>query len=105
MKVYINNLTFKTIIGILPFEREKKQTVIVDATFHYNYSNKKKDFVDYSLVANDIKKLMKKNKYELIEEALKDIKYYLYQKYPIKKLQLKISKPEILKNCIVSIKY
>ena len=28
MKVSIDNLTFKTIIGILPFEREKKQKVM-----------------------------------------------------------------------------
>lgn len=104
MKVYINDLKFKTIIGILPFERIKKQNVIIDMSFKYKYSNKKKEFVDYSLVVKDVKKLMKQNKYKLIEEALIDIKSKLNLKYPIKNLKLKISKPNILKDCKVSVK-
>ena len=40
MKVNITNLTFKTIIGILDFERVKPQKVVVDITFEYDYLNK-----------------------------------------------------------------
>lgn len=103
MKVFIEDLTFKTIIGILPFERVKKQKVIVNVTFQYKYDDERKDFVDYSLVSKDIKEIMKNKKFELIEEAIIYISNKLEKKYPLKKLKIKISKPEILKDCKVSV--
>jgi len=101
MKVYIDNLTFKTIIGILPFERKQKQNVIVNVSFEYDFVSD--SFVDYSKVAKDIKKDMKKNKYKLIEEAIVSLKDKLTTSYPIKNLYIKISKPDILKDCSVSV--
>lgn len=103
MKVFIRDLTFKTIIGILPFERVKKQRVVLDISFEYEYNDQKKDFVDYSLVSKDVKKIIKKGEFELIEEALETLHKMLSKKYPIKNLQIKISKPDILKECIVSV--
>lgn len=103
MKVFIEDLTFKTIIGILPFERVKKQRVVVDISFEYRYDDGKKDFVDYSLVAKDIKKIMKKKKFELIEEGIIYLDKKLSSKYPLSNLVIKISKPDILKDCRVSV--
>jgi dihydroneopterin aldolase len=105
VKVYIEDLTFKAIIGLLPFERVKKQTVIVNASFEYRYNDKEKDFVDYSKVAEEIKKSIKKEKFELIEEALETLHKKLYKKFPLKNLQIKITKPDILKECRVSVEY
>lgn len=103
MKVYIEDLSFKTIIGLLPFERVKKQTVIVNVTFEYQYDDEKKDFVDYSLVAKEIKKIIKKGKFELIEEALETLQKKLTKIFPISDLRIKITKPDILKECKVSV--
>jgi len=103
MKVFIENLSFKTIIGILPFERVKKQKVVVDITFNYKFDKKSKDFIDYSEVSKLIENRMKKRKYLLIEDAITELSYILKSKYKISKLKLKISKPDILKNCKVSI--
>ena len=47
---------------------------------------------------------MKNKKFELLEEAIIYIENYLTTKYKIKKLKIKISKPDILPNCIVSLK-
>ena len=101
MKIEIEQLTFKCIIGILDFERVKKQKVIINLSFDYDFS--KDNFIDYSEVANLVKKSMKKNKLELLEDAVKTIKKVLEDSYTIKNLKLKISKPNILKDCIVSI--
>ena len=101
MKIEIEQLTFKCIIGILDFERVKKQKVIINLSFDYDFS--KDNFIDYSEVANLVKKSMKKNKFELLEDAVKIIKKILEDSYTIKNLKLKISKPNILKDCIVSI--
>jgi len=103
MKIYINKLTFNCIIGILDFEREKEQKVVIDISFKYNYKNPN-SFIDYSIISKKIEKIMKKKKFELLEDAIIYIEKYLNKKYKIKKLKIKISKPNILTNCIVSLK-
>ena len=69
MKIEIEQLTFKCIIGILDFERVKKQKVIINLSFDYDFS--KDNFIDYSEVANLVKKSMKKNKFKLLQDAVK----------------------------------
>lgn len=101
MKVNIKNLEFKCIIGILDFERKKKQKVIIDISFKYNY--KKGDFIDYSEVAFLVKQNLKQQKFGLIEDAIVDTKELLEFKFDIKNLKIKITKPDILKDCLVSV--
>ncbi|MCG3694839.1 dihydroneopterin aldolase [Aliarcobacter butzleri] len=101
MKIDIENLEFKCIIGILDFERVKKQKVIINLSFEYNFSSDK--FIDYSEVVDLIKQTMKKEKFQLIEDAILYLTKLLNQTYEIKNLKLKISKPTILKDCIVSL--
>ena len=101
MTVHIEELTFKCIIGILDFERIKKQKIIINMSFEYDYSNG--IFIDYSEVSNLVKYTMKKEKFELIEEAIIFIEALLYKMYKINNLKIKISKPTILKDCIVSL--
>lgn len=103
MKVNITNLTFRTIIGILDFERVKPQKVVVDITFEYDYPKKTGEFVDYVKVAKTVKKTMKKQKFGLIEDAIIFLQKKINSKFNIKNLTLKISKPDILKYCIVSV--
>ncbi|MCT7621302.1 dihydroneopterin aldolase [Aliarcobacter butzleri] len=101
MKIDIENLEFKCIIGILDFERVKKQKVIINLSFEYDFSND--DFIDYSEVVDLVKQTMKKEKFQLIEDAILYLTKLLNQTYEIKNLKLKISKPTILKDCIVSL--
>ena len=103
MQVSIDNLTFKTIIGILPFERVKKQNVIIDIKFEYKFKKGQKYFVDYSHVANMAKLIMKKEKFKLIEDAIIYLQRALKNEFKLSNLQIKITKPDILKNCTVSV--
>ncbi|MDC0932391.1 dihydroneopterin aldolase [Arcobacteraceae bacterium] len=103
MKVSIDSLTFKTIIGILPFERVTKQKVVLDISFTYKFVKGQKDFIDYSHVANMAKMIMKKEKFLLIEDAIIYLDRALSSEFPIKKLKIKVTKPDILKNCTVSV--
>ena len=101
MKIEISELTFKCIIGLLDFERINKQKVIINISFEYKF--KKDIFIDYSQVSNLVKKTMKKEKFELLETAIIHIENKLNNLYNIHNLKIKISKPNILKNCIVSL--
>jgi len=102
MKVYIENLTFDCIIGILDCERVTAQKVIINLSFEYEFSNKD-EFIDYSKVSNDIETIMTEKKFELLEEAILYIEKHLTNSYKIKNLKIKISKPDIISNCIVSL--
>ena len=101
MKIEISHFSFKCIIGILAFERIKKQKVIVNISFEYNFS--KDLFIDYSEISNLVKSTMKKEKFLLLEDAILYIESLLNNNYKITNLYIKISKPTILKNCIVSL--
>ncbi len=101
MKVNINDLTFNTIIGILDFERINKQKIIVDISFEYDF--KKDKFIDYSKISKLVEQTMKKKKFKLIEEAIIYLQKKLNKKFKLKNLVIKITKPNILKNCIVSV--
>ena len=101
MKIAVENLKFQTIIGILDFEREIPQDVIVNLFIEYPYQ---KDFINYADVAELVKSTMKKKKYLLIEDALNDLSLLLKKKYSqINTLNIKITKPSILPDCMVSV--
>jgi len=101
MKIKINKLTFKCIIGILPFERESEQTVIINLSFKYKF--KDNVFINYADIVSYLEKTMKKQKFLLIEDALLHIKNHLNSNYQIKQIKLSIAKPNILDNCEVSV--
>ncbi|MGB5965379.1 MAG: dihydroneopterin aldolase [Sulfurimonadaceae bacterium] len=101
MTISIKDLEFKTIIGILDFERVTKQKVRINCSIDYEYD---KQFLDYALVTKHIEEQMINNEFELIEEALLSLKSSLKSDFPlISTLFLKISKPDILANCEVSL--
>lgn len=101
MKIHIEDLTFTCIIGILDFERKNTQKVIINVEIEYDFDN---DFINYAEVANLIKKTLINQKFLLIEDALKDLTLQLKNKFSkINTLYLKITKPSILPDCIVSV--
>ena len=102
MTIHIEKLTVETIIGILDFERKIKQKVVIETKINYNYSNN--HFIDYTMIIEEIEKCLYQKEYELLEEALDDISSVLLSNYSnIEYLYIKISKPDIIKNAIVSL--
>ncbi len=101
-EIEISNLEFKAIIGILDFERITPQKVRVDCKIKYK---KKDDFIDYAKVVEFIISTIVEKKYLLLEDAIDDISSKLSKKYPkIKKIKLKITKPDIITDCVVGVK-
>ena len=95
-------MTFDVIIGLLDFERDKPQRVIINLEASYVYSDNK--FIDYADMVLLIQNELKEKRYELLENALLGLKEILYITYPhLKTLSLKISKPDILPECTVSL--
>ena len=102
MQIAIEDLSFDAIIGILDFERVKRQKVVVQCIIEYNYTQQ--DFINYADVVSHIQTQIQKEQFELLEDALLSLKTTLKSNFPlIQELTLKISKPDILSNCVVSL--
>jgi len=102
MTIHIESLEIYVIIGILDFERITKQKIIIDVTIDYQFE--KNNFINYAEVIELIETMVIEEEYELLEEALSDIQNQLLQKYSqISKLNLKITKPNIIKNAKVAL--
>ena len=102
MTIQIEELSFECIIGILDFERIKKQKVIIDLQIDYEYTNN--FFINYAEVISLIENEMINKKYELLETALNSLEIKLLSTYPkIKSFHLKITKPNIINNAKVAL--
>ncbi len=102
MKIEIKDLHIEAIIGILPKERQKAQTIIVDLWAKYDYIDG--IYIDYANLALMIQKTLIEKKFGLIEEALLALKDEIFHTYTaINTLKLRLQKPDILENCYVGI--
>jgi len=102
MTIHIEALTFNVIIGLLDYERDRPQRVIIDLDASYDYSDE--NFIDYADMVFLMQKELREKRYKLLEEALLGIKNVLYSTYPqLKTLSLKIAKPDILSECSVAL--
>lgn len=102
MTLTIQNLSLEAIIGILPFERENPQRIIIDAELEYDY---KGDYLNYADLVDLILLKMKEERYGLLEDALEDLITNLKIHFPmILSISLSIKKPDILSNCIVGVR-
>ena len=101
MRIYIEDLRFNCIIGLLESERHNPQEVIVELEVEYDYID---EFINYADLATLIETQLQEKKYELIETALEELFLRIKKQYPtINELFVKISKPDILPNCRVSV--
>lgn len=94
--VLVENLEFKTIIGMLEFERNTPQIIKINARFQAD------EFIDYALVCKILKTEFDKNKFVKVEDALKYFCKFFKKKYPnLNYFYMKIIKKEIIENADV----
>lgn len=104
MRIELRALTFECIIGILDFERETPQRIIIDAAMEYDYVPG--NFLDYAAVADTIRDVMRTEAFGLIEEALTTLSETLKSRFPaMRSLRLTIQKPDILPDASVCVSH
>ena len=103
-KVLIKELILNLKLGYYDFEKEKPQKVKFSLEIDYEdkkQSNDKdlKSIVNYSKVVRLIKKLVKNKHYNFLETLAEDVFDELFKDKRIEKINLKIEKLEIMKDC------
>ncbi len=102
MRIHIDALEISCIIGLLDFEREAEQKILLHIEIDYAYRGG--GFLDYSKIVGNIEQHLKEKRYLLLEEALLGIKTLLFVRFPvIEMLSIKLSKPDILPQCSVGL--
>ena len=103
-KVLIKELILNLKLGYYEFEKEKPQKV--KFSLEIDYKDKKpsndkdlKSIVNYSKVVRLIKKLVKNKHYNFLETLAEDVFDELFKDKRIEKINLKIEKLEIMKDC------
>ena len=103
-KVLIKELILNLKLGYYDFEKEKPQKV--KFSLEIDYKDKKpsndkdlKSIVNYSKVMRLIKKLVKNKHYNFLETLAEDVFDELFKDKRIEKINLKIEKLEIMKDC------
>ena len=90
-------LKMRCIIGVLGFERRKKQKIVL------KIHAKSAEFLDYAELCAWLKKTYKERKFGLLEESLEFVFADIKAHFPaIKSLKISVCKPKIIKGARVS---
>lgn len=97
----IEGLKVDTTIGVYEWEREVKQSVIIDLVLEIKNTNSAfKDSiefaVDYTAVSEVVSNLVRSSSYLLIESLAEAIVRQILKEFPIRKVRLKLSKPSAI---------
>ncbi|MEE4659889.1 MAG: dihydroneopterin aldolase [Halieaceae bacterium] len=97
-RVYLRDLAIDAIIGIHPWEREVRQTLVLQVelaadTARAAASNAIADAVDYSAVAERLTALVQQGRYELLERLAEDAAAMLLSDFDVAWVRLQVGKP------------
>ncbi|MBA4285146.1 MAG: dihydroneopterin aldolase [Xanthomonadaceae bacterium] len=96
--VFIEALHVETIIGVHAFEQNALRPLILDLEMGVDIreaaaSDRIRDAVDYSAVAEAIIKLAAARRFQLIETLAETIARMVFERFPVTSLRLSIGKP------------
>lgn len=102
--IFINELRFDSLIGVYDFEREQPTELVADIVIWQDLSCAAQsdsliDTVDYGAVAKAIKEVGKQSQFLLLEALASAVLTDLFAKFTFAKIELTLSKPNILPNC------
>jgi len=102
-KVFIKGLSIQTTIGFFQWEKEIKQTLIIDLAMGWNTANaaindELDKTLDYADISVAIERFANDNPVDLIETLAERLAKYLMTQYNIPWLKLSIGKPGAVHN-------
>ena len=97
-RVFIENLTIETVIGIFDWEREIRQTVSIDLEMDYDVAaaaatDRIEDALDYKAVAKRLIRFVEQSEFQLVETLAERCAQIVLNEFPVERLKLKLGKP------------
>ena len=99
----ITQLKLETTLGLYPFEKKIKQTILIDLEFTLDIkkaaaSNSLDDTIDYSRLACELTTFIETRSFLLLESLAEQVVAFLKNNFDLKNLKLKISKIGCISN-------
>ncbi|EXX62131.1 uncharacterized protein OCT59_012584 [Rhizophagus irregularis] len=100
-RIFVQDLRLNAIIGINPWEREEKQSVIVNLTIYPTYKvDSGKDYVikphNYRTIVRTVSKHVEESKYKTVEAFATSIARIAITECHVNKITIKVEKPSAL---------
>ena len=97
-RVFIENLTVETVIGIYDWEREIRQAVSLDLEMDFDISAAAEsdaidDTLDYKSVSKRLIQFIEQSQFQLVEALAERCAAIVLDEFPVRRLRLKLSKP------------
>ena len=97
-RVFIENLTVETVIGIFDWEREVRQAVSLDLEMEFDIrkaatSDAIADTLDYKAVSKRLIHFIEQSEFQLVEALAETCAAIVLDEFPVNRLKLKLSKP------------
>ena len=102
-KIIISDLKVDTVIGTLPEERDKTQTLVINLELYLHLQKAGKsddlfDSVDYCQIEQEIIKMGEKENFFLLERFAEEIADICLKEELISKIKVDVAKPGALKH-------
>lgn len=100
-KLFIHNLKVKALIGLLGWEKRRRQKLILNIEIFSDFSSAIKtdninSTIDYSKVEKNILNFVKESHFNLIETFAAKLADLIIEKHPVKKVKIEVIKPSAL---------
>ena len=97
-RVFIENLTIETVIGIFDWERDIKQAVSIDLEMDFDIrkaasTDSIADTLDYKAVSKRLIHFIEQSQFQLVEALAERCAAIVLDEFPVARLKLKLSKP------------
>jgi dihydroneopterin aldolase len=97
-RVFIENLSVETVIGIFDWEREIRQVVSLDLEMEFDIraaaaSDSISDALDYKAVSKRLIRFIEQSEFQLVEALAEQCAAIVLEEFPVERLKLKLSKP------------
>lgn len=104
-KITLKDLAFDCIIGTLPFEREKEQPVVLNASVWLDFTPAARNddlvhSIDYAQLAQNLKEFIRNAKFQLEETLVLETARFILKNYPkAQAAEVSVSKPKAIPGC------
>jgi dihydroneopterin aldolase len=97
-RVFIENLTVDTVIGIFDWEREIRQAVSLDLEMEFDIrkaavSDAIEDTLDYKAVSKRLIHFIEQSEFQLVEALAEECASIILAEFPVRRVKLKLRKP------------
>lgn len=97
-RVFVENLTVETVIGIFDWEREIRQAVSLDLEMEFDIrkaarTDSIEDTLDYKAVSKRLIRFIEQSEFKLVETLAEKCAAIVLAEFPVRHLRLKLSKP------------